>query len=137
MTTFQLNILAAESPFYIGECESLIIPTPQGKYGIMAHHINTIIAVIPGAISFRPPGKDMQIAAVSHGLVKIESNSVLILVDSAEHPQDIDANRAERSALAAKEAMQHKSNIREDHLAQARLARAIARMKVKEDYDRF
>ena len=42
MDTFQLNILSASSAFYEGECESLVVPTPDGKCGVLAHHSNAI-----------------------------------------------------------------------------------------------
>ena len=45
MDTFQLNILAASSVFYEGECESLVVPTPDGKRGVLAHHSNAIAAI--------------------------------------------------------------------------------------------
>lgn len=131
MRSFKVHILAASNTFYDGECESLIVPTLQGQYGIMAGHSNTISAVVPGIMSYRIPGKSTQIAAVSSGLVKIENNEVLVLVDSAERPEEIDANRAKHAADAAKEALLQKQSLREYHTVQTTLARAIARLRVK------
>ena len=131
MSSFRVHILAASHTFYDGECESLIVPTPRGQYGILAGHSNTISAVVPGKMTYRIPGKEPQIAAVSSGLVKIENNEVLVLVDSAERPEDIDALRAKQAADAAREAMLQKQSIREYHEAQMTLARAIARLRVK------
>ena len=131
MSSFRVHILAASHTFYDGECESLIVPTPRGQYGILAGHSNTISAVVPGKITYRIPGEEPKIAAVSSGLVKIENNEVLVLVDSAERPEDIDALRAKQAADAAREAMLQKQSIREYHEAQMTLARAIARLRVK------
>lgn len=133
---FQIHILAADSPFYEGPCESLIVPTLQGQYGILAHHENLISATVPGELFYRIPGKETEVAFVSEGLVKVEDNDVMVLVDSAERPEDIDANRAKRAADAAKEAMLQKRSIEEYHTAQARLARAINRLKVFDNYNR-
>lgn len=131
MSSFNVHILAASHTFYEGTCESLIIPTPHGQYGIMAGHCNAISAVVPGKMEYRIPGQAAKIAAVSSGLVKIENNEVLVLVDSAEHPEDIDALKAKQAADAAKEAMLQKQSLREYHAAQMTLARAIARLRVK------
>lgn len=131
MSSFNVHILAASHSFYEGECESLIVPTLHGQYGIMAGHCNTIGVVIPGQMTYRVPGKGTFIAAVSSGIVKIENNDVLVLVSSAERPEDIDALKAKQSADAAKEALLQKQSIREYHNAQMTLARAIARLKVK------
>ena len=102
MNTFTLNVLAAEKPFYDGECVSLIVPTNDGQYGIMASHNNMIAAIVPGVLKFTKPDETVIVAAVSEGLVKVENNSVLILVDTNELPEEIDENRAKRAAEQAK-----------------------------------
>lgn len=131
MNTFKTHILAASNTFYEGECESLIVPTSDGQYGIQAGHCSIIGAIVPGIMTYRVPGGENQIAAVSSGMVKVENGEVLVLVDSAERPEEIDANRAEQAAAAAKEAILQKRSIREFHAAQMTLARATTRLKVK------
>ena len=96
--TFGLHIWASEKPFYDGECESLVIPSVDGKYGIMAGHSDLITAIVPGELKFTVPGKSPQIAAVSEGIMKIENNNVLVLVETIERPEEIDANRAAAAA---------------------------------------
>lgn len=131
MNTFALKVLAAEKPFYEGECVSLVIPTINGQHGIQANHSNTIAAIVPGMMKFTAPDGEVTIAAVSEGIIKIENNQVLLLVDTAERPEEIDRNHAERSAAEAKEAMLQKKSIQDYHAAQAKMARAISRLKVK------
>ncbi len=136
MSTFQLSILASDRLFYEGPCESLIIPGNEGSYGILANHSNMIAAIHPGKLSWKVPGEEFQIAAVSDGMVKVENNEVLILVDTAEHPEEIDINNARRVADAAREVMLQKRQIWEYRSAQAQLARALNRMKIRNDLDR-
>lgn len=137
MATFNLSILASDRPFYEGPCESLIVPTNTGQYGILANHSNTISAISPGTLLFRvKKGEEMRPAAVSGGLVKIEDNNVLVLVDTAERPEDIDENRARIAADNAREEMLQKLSNREYRNAQAHLARAFSRLKVKNNYGR-
>lgn len=137
MRTFNLTILAADNPFYEGPCESLIIPSLNGKYGILPRHCNMIIALIPGTLIFRPSGQSNQIVAVSHGLVKVENNEVLVLVDSIERREDIDDDRAIHAAYAAREALFQSKNAREYRLAQAKLERALNRLRFKGIADLF
>ena len=82
-------------------------------------------------MTYRVPGGENQIAAVSGGLGKVEDGEVLVLVDSAERPEEIDADRARRDADAAKEAILQKKSIQEYRSAQANLARALSRLRVK------
>lgn len=131
MNQFSLTVLAAERSFYEGMCVSLIIPTIDGQYGIQAKHGNIIGAIVPGKLKITTPDGEEIIAAVSEGLVKVENNHVLILVDTAERPEEIDENRARHSAEEAKEAILQKKSIQDYHAAQAKMSRAINRLKVK------
>lgn len=131
MNNFSLVVLAAERTFYEGDCISLVIPTIEGQYGILANHCNMIGAVVPGCLKLTTPEGEEIIAAVSEGLVKVEHNHVFVLVDTAEHPEEIDENRARHSAEEAKEAILQKKSIQDYHAAQAKMARAINRLKVK------
>lgn len=131
MNRFSLVVLAAERSFYEGECISLVIPTIDGQYGIQANHYNIIGAVVPGKLKITTPEGQEIVAAVSEGLVKVENNHVFILVDTAEHPEEIDENRARHAMEEAKEALLQKKSIQDYHAAQARMARAINRLKVK------
>ena len=86
MRTFHVDILAADKPFYRGECESLQIPIGNGQYGILAGHRNAIAAIVPGTMHMRDGDGREHIAAVSEGMVKIENGAVLLLIDSMERP---------------------------------------------------
>lgn len=131
MNSFELTVLAAEKPFYRGACVSLVIPTPQGLYGIQAKHSNLIAAIAPGMLKITLPNGDVTVAAVSAGLVKVENGGVLLLVDTVELPEEIDENRARRSAEEAKEALLQKKSVQDYYAAQAKMARALNRLRVK------
>ena len=130
MKTFMLSVLAADSCIYVGECSSVILPAADGQYGVLADHCNTISAVVPGLLEYTLPNGEVQSVAVSNGMVKIENNEVMILVDSAERPEEIDIRRAERAAAEAREQMLQKKSIMEYRTAEAYLARALNRIKV-------
>lgn len=130
MSLFHLIIHSADEPFYDGNCESLIIPTQDGLLGILAHHSPMVTAIVPGMLTVTyPDGKKDQVA-VSEGMVKIQNNSVVVLVDSYERPEEIDANRAKRAADEAKEQMLQKRSYEEYLSAEADLKRAINRLNV-------
>ena len=113
MDTFQVHILAADKTFYEGPCVSLVVPTTDGERGILA------------------PEQPVQAAAISPGMVKVEDNDVLVLVDSAERPEEIDVARAQREIEEAQEALLQQRSRQEHQLAQATLARALNRLRVK------
>ena len=134
MDVFQVHILAADKNFYEGPCISLTIPTSDGEQGIWAHHSNMIAAVQPGTLRYQVPGEKPRLAAISPGMVKVEHNDVLVLVDSVERPEEIDEVRARREADEAREALLQQKSRQEHQIAQATLARALNRLRVKSNW---
>lgn len=134
MNEFNLTILEADGVFYEGKCISMIVPTTVGLIGIQAHHENIISALEIGEIKYTmPDGTDVH-AAVSGGLLKVENNTVLILSDAVENVNEIDEKRSIREEKEAEEAILEKRSIEEYKVAQARMARAINRLKLKKKY---
>jgi F-type H+-transporting ATPase subunit epsilon len=136
MNTFSLRIYEADDTFLIGEAEMVIVPTPDGEYGVMAHHENMVVSVAPGELKYRLAGQELKYAFVASGMMRIEDNDVLILTEAAEHPEEIDMVRVRRKEAEAKEAMLQKKSIKDYYLAQATLIRSINRMRVKNDAGR-
>ncbi len=136
---FRLSILAADKAFYEGECISLVIPTTEGSYGVMAKHMNMIAAIVPGILKatlWNGKASEEVRLAVTEGIIKVENNEVLVLVDSLERPEEIELSRAERELAAAKAALQKKSSDFEHSLAAIKLARAMNRIRAKEFIDK-
>ena len=131
METFQVHILAADKNFYEGPCVSLTVPTNDGEVGILAHHSNLLAAIQPGMLRYQVPGEEPHLAAVSPGMVKVEHNDVLVLVDSVERPEEIDAARAQRELDEAREILLQKRSRQEHRIAEAAMARAMNRLRVK------
>lgn len=128
---FKVQILASDKVVYEGECRSLVLPTTDGQYGIMADHCNMISAVMPGDLVYERQDGSKEELFVAEGLVKIENNEVLVLVSAAEKPDEIDENRARREMERAKEQLALKQGILEYRNAQIKLSRAINRLKIK------
>lgn len=133
MNTFELEIMASDHKVFAGEAYSVVVPTTEGQVGILAGHSNLIMAVIPGFLEFEPaPGQELngrQTVVVSEGLLKVENGEAIILVDTAESPDDVDVERAGRSAERAREDLRKLSSAREKSAASARLSRAMSRMR--------
>ena len=137
MNSFELAILAPDRSFYRGECESLICPTSDGEFGIMAGHSDLVAALIPGILKFRVPGEaDFRQAVCSEGMVKLEGGRALILSASLEKPEEIDMNRAKRAEEEAAEELLQKKSREEYLMARMAYARAANRLKVSRIHGR-
>ena len=129
MNTFNLRIIACDKVFYEGPCEILIFPGYDGQMAVMANHETMTTAIEIGEIKFRVPGSsEYRIAVVSDGLMCVGHNQVVIVVYSAERPEDIDKFRAQAALERAREQLQQKQSIMEYHISKAALARAMARL---------
>ena len=130
---------------YDGEAESLSLVTTEGSIGILANHSNLIMAVVPGIVEFVPAGAEAreaglsgkQIVVVSDGLLKVENNEVMLLVDTAENPEEIDEARARRAEEKAREDMKRANSQRDVALASAELSRAVSRIKASKHKHRL
>ena len=137
MDTFTLHFMASEHMVYDGEAESVSLMTTEGSIGILAHHSNLVMAVVPGVVEYVPAGETAreaglsgrQTVVVSDGLLKVENNEVMLLVDTAERPEDIDEARAKRAEEQAREALRRANSNRDVALASAELSRAMSRIK--------
>ena len=141
MATFKLHFMASDHMVYEGDAESVSLMTTEGSIGILAYHSNLIMAVVPGIVEYVPAGKDAeasgltgkQISVVSDGLLKVENNDVMILVDTAENPEEIDEARAKRAEEKAREDLKRANSNRDVALASAELSRALSRIKASKN----
>lgn len=133
MATFYLKVISSDKVFYEGKCKQVILPTPDGLKGVLAHHENMVMAIADGELRLETPEGEWITAAVSRGFAEIINNRVSVLVNTAERPEDIDVKRAEEAKERAEERLRQKQSIQEYHLSQASLARAMARLKTSQD----
>ena len=63
------------------------------------------------------------------GFAYVENNSVVVFVDTAERPEEIDLRRAEEAKERAEEKLRQETSRQEYYHTQASLARAMSRMK--------
>ena len=145
MDNYRLQIMASDHMVYDGEATSVSLMTTEGSIGILAGHANIIMAVVPGSVEFEAvrsapesadevvtgsitePGRHQII--VSDGLLKVENGEAMILVDTAERPDEIDEARAQRAEERAREELKRANTNRDIALASAELSRAMNRIK--------
>lgn len=134
MKTFQLILIAADRLFYNGPCVSLTLSGTDGQWGILAGHSPMVVAVVPGELRFTHEDGREECVAVGAGLAQVNERDVLVLADTIERPEEIDANAARRAMEDAQEALRQQQSQREYRMNKAALARALGRLKVKNGY---
>ena len=135
MNSFILNITASSGEFYQGSCESMVLPVKDGVYGVQAGHSPVLVAIHMGMLKFTVDGETRAIL-VGDGIAEVTPTFVLLLVDSAERPEDIDKNRAEAARIRAEERLQHKQSMHEYYQTKIALDRAMQRLQTAAKYKR-
>ena len=135
MNSFILNITASSGEFYQGSCESMVLPVKDGVYGVQAGHSPVLVAIHMGMLKFTVDGETREIL-VGDGIAEVTPTFVLLLVDSAERPEDIDKNRAEAARIRAAERLQHKQSMHEYYQTKIALDRAMQRLQTAAKYKR-
>lgn len=127
--TFYLVIKTPEKKFFTDVAEEVILETIGGQIGVLPGHEPMVTAVAIGPIKIKQNG-EWQEAALSEGFMEVNQEMVVIMVDTAEWPDEIDANRARRAEERAQERLQGKLSHLEYVQSKAALQRAISRLEV-------
>ena len=135
MNKFMLSITASSGEFYQGDCEDLTLPISDGIYGVQAGHNPALVALHMGILHFVVDGKARDVL-VGDGIAEVTPAYVMVLVDSAENPEDIDKNRAEAARIRAEERLQHKQSMHEYYQSKIALDRAMQRLQTAAKYKR-
>jgi F-type H+-transporting ATPase subunit epsilon len=133
--SFKLEIVTPERIFYKGDAELVILRTMDGDEGFMANHSWACKLLNVGEIWIQEAGQsDFKIAAGAQGFVDVK-NEVMVFVDAAEWPGDIDLSRAQTEKERAEAILSRREKIvdemDEEYLeAKVSLNKALNRMKV-------
>lgn len=94
-TTIKLDILTPMGPKRRGISVSGVeVPGLLGELGVLPDHVPFITPIVPGVVRFREGNESVRVA-VGAGFLEVTADSrVVILVERAAEPAEIDANKA-------------------------------------------
>ena len=128
--TFPLKIVTPDGLIFDGQADKLIVRTTQGDMGILARHINCVCPLGMGQAIVESEGQRRTAACIG-GLLSIADGVVTLVPTTFEWSDQIDADRAARSAKRAEGVLKNKDASNTDiQLAEARLHRALVRKSV-------
>ena len=82
------------------EVDEVIAPGEEGQFGVLPGHTPFLATISVGQLMYRQ-GNQLKHVAVSHGYAEVEYHRVIVLLDAAELPEEIDLDRAEKARLRA------------------------------------
>jgi F-type H+-transporting ATPase subunit epsilon len=112
------------------QVDEVVVPGVEGYFGVLAGHAPFLTTLGIGELTYRK-GRDEFHLAVAGGFCEVRNDKVIVLADTAERPQEIDRDRAERARQRAEQRLSGRSQEEVDYArAAAALARALTRLQV-------
>ncbi|MGM0369259.1 MAG: ATP synthase F1 subunit epsilon [Bacillota bacterium] len=140
MATMKLSIVTPEQVAYQSEeVERVHVRTIDGNRGFLANHEPLITGLDIGVIEIEEKdGED--IFSAGQGYMEVKPDEVVILVDSAEHSEEINVERALQAKKEAEELLgkSHESHV-DERQAEVALEKALNRLQASKhhDFDKF
>jgi F-type H+-transporting ATPase subunit epsilon len=130
--SFKLDIVSPTRVVFSGDVTSVSLPGAMGGFQVLYGHAPLLSSLLVGRLRLRTPEGAEVLYATAGGFVEVRKNVVTVVVESAERADEIDLERARRSAGRAQERLKvHASDI-DVPRAEASLARALNRVRVAE-----
>ncbi|MED5218991.1 MAG: ATP synthase F1 subunit epsilon [Candidatus Neomarinimicrobiota bacterium] len=129
MSTFQFEIVTPTRTLDKGQVNYVRCPGMDGSFGVMANHLEGIIALSIGEIKVTIDGKE-EYLATSGGYTEITDEKMQLLVESVEGSDEIDTDRAKRSLERAQVRKEKHSLEIEGARVELSLYRALNRLRV-------
>ena len=126
---FDLEIISPERTFYKGQVHFLEVTTSEGEVGIYKNHIPMTNVVVPGIVTIHE-ADGVKEAALHSGFMVILQDSVKIMAEVAEWPDEIDENRANEAKIRAERRLKEGGSGIDYVRAEAALKRSIARLNL-------
>lgn len=126
---FDLEIISPERTFYKGQASFLELTTSEGEVGIYKYHIPMTNVIVPGIVTIHE-ADGIKEAAVHSGFMVILQESIKIMAEVAEWPEEIDANRAAEAKIRAERRLKEGGAGIDVVRAEAALKRSLTRLSL-------
>jgi F-type H+-transporting ATPase subunit epsilon len=134
MFRFQLFTLSGKK--FDQDVSEVILPTLDGQIGVLAHHMPLVSVATNGVIEVRvnprDPDSKMEMFATNGGVIEVNNNTLKVLVDEADKPDEINEAEAKKAfELAQKMKSEAKDQVSLEH-ANSLIDRHAVRLRVAE-----
>lgn len=126
---FLLKIITPDRVFFEEEASMVEFNTTEGEIGVYKNHVPMTVIIKPGILTITQED-GVKEAALHAGFVEILQDTVTILAEIIEWPEEIDADRAQAAKARAEERLRSKTLETDVARAETALLRAMARIQV-------
>ena len=114
-----------------GDVEELVAPGQMGEFGVLPGHVPFLSVLFPGRLRFKTAESGGENTLIIHGgLADVKDDTISILTDQSERPEEVDAAAARKEAEAFQKELDEladaEASQREELDKKLRIARARA-----------
>ena len=125
-TPFQCEVLTPEGQVFSDEVEMVSTKTSTGSIGVLANHAPLMAILEPTELRLYRSDSDIVRYAQGEGYLQVVENEVLVLVEEAIAPDDLDKSNFESRLKEAEQAVEQAEDESEE---KARAEREVKRYK--------
>ncbi len=127
----RLEVITPGGVVFRDDVDYVEAPAVFGYIGILPGHAPLLYQIRSGQLQYRQ-GEEQHYLAVHWGFLEVLDDTVTVLAETAERPQDIDLARAESALNRAKARLEEFGAAYDVDQAQQAVARAEARLRAAE-----
>ena len=92
----RLKIITPQKLVFDGEVEELVAPGQMGEFGVLPGHVPFLSVLFPGRLRFKTEESNENIVIIHGGLADVKDNTVSVLTDRSENPEEVDSAAARK-----------------------------------------
>ena len=129
---FTFEVHTPYRPFYSGKVESITVALRDGEIGVFAGHSPFTAPAQCCILKIKNDKGEMNSVFITDGILEVKEHKTVLIVDSAEWPEEIDTERALNAKQNAQATLGSSMLKFEIDSAKAKLRRAEYRLKAAE-----
>jgi F-type H+-transporting ATPase subunit epsilon len=128
-----IDIVTPEKKIFEGKIRSIIAPGIDGEFGVLPDHTPFATILAPGVVTISLEDGKNELLAVSGGYVEVTREKVILLVETAERPEEVDIETVKRRKEEKEKLLRAKDRKDVDYDAiQISLMKEMSRLKALE-----
>lgn len=124
-----LEIVTPDREFFSDEVDMVIVKGVEGELAVLKNRAPLITPLSIGKVRIKKDG-NTRVAAIVGGYISVQKDKTTIVTDSAEWPEEIDVERAQRAKQRAEERLEKRPEGLDIVRAENALKRALNRLEV-------
>jgi F-type H+-transporting ATPase subunit epsilon len=128
--SFSVEIVAPDRGVFQGEATSVTAPGTLGGFQVLFNHAPLLSSLEVGPLKVKNTQGVDTVYATGGGYLEVRENKVVVLIESAEKPEEIDVERARAARARAEERLKVRDPSFDSVRAELALARALNRLRL-------